>query len=243
MRIKGEKIVLQYSKTKSFFQQRANKYQEEYPYCVTMYQDNNLDLTKERNKAEVDKILPLLSLDDNSSVLDIACGIGRWADAIEQNITRYLGIDFSENLIEIACKRNVKDNFSFLVGSTTEIPELVNNVLYNRIIIAGILMYLNDDDIIDLCSSILDVIKKDTIIYIREPVALKERLTLKDFPSVELNTDYSAIYRTKEEYFKLLINAFINNGATIEHEGALFSDSHKLNNRSETMQYYFIIKV
>lgn len=90
-RIKKNITNIDYDSTLQFFNKRAGKYREENPYSVTMYQDDNPALVKERNKAEVDRLLPLLRLDERSKVLDLACGIGRWSDAITIDIDEYCG--------------------------------------------------------------------------------------------------------------------------------------------------------
>ena len=108
MRVNGEKIDIDYEKTRAFFDSREEKYTEEHPYVTTMYQDKQPHLTDARNQAEIDKILPLLELDPNAQILDVGCGVGRWADAIPCNVAGYLGIDFSEGLVQIARSRNQK---------------------------------------------------------------------------------------------------------------------------------------
>ena len=40
--------------------------------------------------------------------LDLACGIGRWADALEIDVAEYCGVDFSQSLINLAKERNQK---------------------------------------------------------------------------------------------------------------------------------------
>ena len=99
MRIKKEKVAIDYEATKAFFKKRAEKFTIENPYSVTMYQDNNKELVIARNAKEIEKLYPYLNIGSQSKVLDIACGIGRWADALPEDITEYCGIDFSTELI------------------------------------------------------------------------------------------------------------------------------------------------
>ena len=94
MRIKEKIEAINYDETKQFFKKRAAKYKENNPYSVTMYQDNNADLVKARNEKEIKKMLPKLSITEETKVLDVACGIGRWADALPENIAEYCGLDF-----------------------------------------------------------------------------------------------------------------------------------------------------
>ena len=245
MRVKKKKINLDYNKTRQFFAQRSNKYNTDNPYSVTMYQDSNKSLVESRNLIEQKKIIPLLELSSESKVLDISCGIGRWSDAIITDINSYLGIDFCEGLISIARDRNHFDNRSFEVGSTNDIIEILctqSNRKVNRIICAGICIYLNEDDLIKLFKNFNKMCDERTIIYIREPIGIENRLTLKDFYSEELQAVYNAIYRTRDEYNKLITKYVLSCGFKITEEKFLFDSAEELNNRKETAQYYYILK-
>ena len=170
---------------------------------TTMYQDKQPHLTDARNQAEIDKILPLLELDPNAQILDVGCGVGRWADAIPCNVAGYLGIDFSEGLVQIARSRNQKSSFIFETMSVCDFGKYFRSHKlkpFNRLIAAGILIYLNDSDVKELFRLFSEILVPGAVVYMREPVGIRERLTLKDFFSEELNHDYHTIYRTAEEY-------------------------------------------
>lgn len=242
MRIKDEIETIDYVHTKGFFERRANKYNENNPYSVTMYQDNNPDLVEKRNTYETERLIRLLQLDGNNTILDLACGIGRWADAIQSNMKSYVGIDFSPELIEIARKRKHDPSVRFIVGSVTELDSLIeSDQHFNRVLNIGLFPYLNDADISKLAVTIEKHCDQNALICIREPVGINSRLTLKDFYSSELDDYYNAIYRTRGELVELIAPALIDKGFLIEKEGFLFEDE-SLNNRKETAQYYFILK-
>lgn len=242
MRIKGENRKIDYKDTKGFFENRAKKYNTQNPYSVTMYQDKNAKLVEMRNLAETKKLLPLIQLDENSRILDLACGIGRWADAIGDKMQCYAGVDFSEDLIRIARERSSNPKASFLVGSVTNLDGiLTSEQTFNRVLMIGIMVYLNDDDIFAFTSVVERHCEPGTLICMREPVGIETRLTLKDFYSDELEDNYNAIYRTREELIGLISPALLKKGFSVIHEGYLFEEAG-LNNRAETAQYYFILK-
>lgn len=242
MRLKNEIVGIDYEKTKLFFKNRANKYNIDNPYSVTMYQDDNKELVGKRNQAEIEKLYPLLRINESAKVLDLACGIGRWADAIDEEITEYCGVDFSEELIEIAKRRNNKKFASYYSGSVNEIKTILEDAgkgRYNIILLMGILMYINDSDLTSAFEQITDICEKHAVVCIREPISVGERLTLKDFYSEELKADYNAIYRNKDEIMSFL-HIFTVKGFEVKQEGFLFDE--RLNNRKETAQYYFILE-
>lgn len=244
-RIKNKIEKIDYDSTQNFFQNRALKYNSENPYSVTMYQDNHPELVAQRNAAEIRKLKPMLGLDSNSKVLDVACGIGRWSDSISENITEYCGVDFSSELIRLAKERNCnKPDRDFIVGSASEIENVLKESgksQYNVILLIGILMYINENELLDMLMQIERAAEDHAVICIREPVGIEERLTLKEFYSQELQDNYNAIYRTDKELKAYFEKAFLSKGFRIEKEGFLFDD-RDLNNRKETEQYYYILR-
>ena len=245
-RLKKKISDIDYHNTQKFFAKRAEKYEKKFkdsvPYSVTMYQDDHPELVMKRNEAETATILPLLRLDANSKVLDIACGIGRWSDAIRTPIREYCGLDFSEELIEIA--RNAQaGNRCFLTGSANAVESVLNSHhkgKYDRILIVGLLMYLNDQDVCDVLAQVERVAEEHAVICVREPVGIEDRLTLNDIFSEELNDHYSAIYRTRDELMSAFTQYLLCRGFTISREAFMFEDA--LNNRKETAQYYWIFE-
>lgn len=141
-------------------------------------------------------------------------------------------------------KEIIETDFFYCVGGANEIAAVLKKNgkgLYNRILIVGILMYLNDVDMADSLRQIEKVCETKSVICIREPIAIEERLTLKDFFSEELNDYYNAIYRTRDELMVSINEMFLNKGFRIKEEGFLFDDD-ALNNRKETAQYYYILE-
>ena len=243
-RIKKDIVSIDYKDTLNFFDHRAEKYNDNNPYTVTMYQDSHPELVQERNRAETDKLLPLLRLDEQSKVLDLTCGIGRWSDAVSTEIREYCGIDFSEKLIDIARERNHKPNRCFYVGDAVRFRDVLtehNKGKYSRFLLIGLLMYINDDDVMSIMRQLLETADRQSIICIREPLGIDERLTLKGFYSEELQTDYYAVYRTLDELMNIFEKTLLQNGFQVSQSGFLFSNGI-LNNRSETAQYYFVLE-
>lgn len=55
----------------------------------------------------------------------------------------------------------------------------------------------------DCIAKLTSFLDETCIIYISEPIALEERLTLNKFYLDNLDSEYSAIYRTISEYNKI----------------------------------------
>ncbi len=240
-RIKGRQVSIKYDSTKAFFEARAQKFREDAPYVATMYQDKNPDLAKARDEQEKSCILPQLGITGNERVLDIGCGVGRWADILVGRTSTYVGIDFSEGLVDIARKRFSSKNpaeISFKVMDAREVKTLQGE--FDLVIVSGVLLYLNDDDCQKVLQDIADFTNSTATIYIREPVATEERLTLNNFMSQELESEYSAIYRSEKSYLELFEGSLIKSGFRLSSCGFPFEGS--LNNRIETIQKFYILK-
>ena len=85
--------------------------------------------------------------------------------------------------------------------SATDIrpAELALSPPYDLLLVSGLLIYLNDGDCQELLRQALQLCAPGGRIYLREPVAVEQRLTLDRFFSKELEHEYSAVYRTVAE--------------------------------------------
>lgn len=221
-------------KIKEFFNTRAKKDVEKLMEITSYHDKNNL----EKRQEEINVISNKIDFKDKK-ILEIGCGLGRWSEFFQDKCEKYVGIDFSKELIEIAKEHFNYPNCYFQILSVNDLSE--NNLPisgpFDIIFITALLLYLNDDDIIEMFEKINHLIHENSIIYIRDTISiLDNRLTLKDFYSNELEVNYNAIYRTEEELLELFKT--INNFKIID-KNIIFND---LNDYDETSYEYFILK-
>jgi len=239
-RIYDEKTNINENKTKEFWNNRAKNYDKESPWISVIFGDKNrASIWDEYEKS---KVLPLLNINANDTVIDVGCGIGRLCDAIIPNCKFYLGTDYAEDLIELAKKRIAypNKNYSFLTAAMQDIScknsALPAGYKYSVAIISSVLFYINDNDVKTGLSNLLTVMSDSCRIYIHVTVGISQRLTLNGFYSDELNSEYNAIYRTQEEYIELF-SVLKENGFNLVKRGELMAQTH---NDSETQRIYFI---
>ncbi len=247
-RIKGENIEIDYSDTLSFFDSRGNNTPLKHKYNYVLFQDEQPELAIERDCSEKRKINSVLTYQAGECVLDIGCGVGRWGEDILERGVNYVGIDYSERLLEIAKENlnNYKHNCTLLHSSVQNMMEKLSQAdllkRYDKIFINGVLMYLNDNDLIECMNNLCELISlHNGTIYIKESVASEERLTLNRFYSKDLKHDYTAIYRTVSEY-DVIIKKYLKDrcGFSYLSRGELFEN--ELKNRKETLDYYYILQ-
>ncbi|MEY3122007.1 MAG: hypothetical protein RI993_832 [Pseudomonadota bacterium] len=243
-RIKGEPVALSTTAVAGFFNDRVKKYDPEHPLTTVLYQDGNPKLAKERDAYEKDFMVPLLALTGQEKILDIGCGIGRWVDLLHDKSRCYCGIDFNEGLIKIARQRcNAKNINFYVVGAeNVKCSAVQSHAPFDRVIITGLLIYLNDEQISSLLKGLSSLVADECLVYLREPIAMESRLTLNEYWSVELASNYSAIYRTKAELSALIHESLGDQLTDTLHFKPLYQDL-VLNNRLETKQFYALLKL
>ena len=205
-RIYNDKENIDTKGVQNFYEQRAKNTKSLKAVLLNERLPSNAAVV--RNKMEFENLKIYLG-DRQYNVLDIGCGMGRWAENLQDKyIISYDGIDFSQNFIQNAKERFKDDKrIAFYRMSATKLDRKKLKGKYDLIIITGVCMYINDEDLPILLKNINELLECGGILYIQESVSvLDERLTLKDFYSNELQCNYSAIYRTINEYDAILDN-------------------------------------
>jgi cyclopropane fatty-acyl-phospholipid synthase-like methyltransferase len=240
-RVYGKREILDGSKVLEFFETRGKRAKSDSPYSSVLYQDGNPDLALARDLFEKELILPMLDLPNRRRVLDVGCGVGRWGDVLVGKVERYVGVDFSSELVAIAKQRVTAGGFYVMSADEVCRQSLSTEWPFDLVIVSGVFLYLNDDQISRTIRGLLDVIADDGLVYIREPLATEERLTLSSYWSEELKDDYHAIYRTIEQMEKVLTDEMAGSRFSMQGFSPLYNDC-SMNNRSETKQFYTFIR-
>lgn len=233
-RLYGEKENIDPNNVRNFFSERANRDFES---------DLSIVLFQAKDESEIWNIEEKKSFLENvdvtgKKILEIGCGIGRFVEALQDKCESYLGIDYTEDFIEMAKKTYDYDNCKFQVMSATDIDvdDLLIEPPFDVIIFSGVLMYINDEDIKRVFNELNSIGSDDKKLFIMEPIAcIESRLTLKDFYSEGLDADYNAIYRTEDEYRELFKSLNCNKITS----DFIFKE---LSKHSETKYKYFIIE-
>ena len=201
-RLYGENKDIDSNDVKNFFSERANRDLES-DLSIVLFQDK--ENSEQRHIEEKKLLYEHIDL-SGKKVLEVGCGIGRWAEALHDKCDCFLGIDYTEDLIEIANQTYDFDDCKFQLMSATDIheDELLIEPPFDVIIFSGVLMYINDDDIKVVFEELNRIGTENKKLFIMEPIShMDSRLTLKDFYSEGLDADYNAIYRTEDEYMEL----------------------------------------
>ena len=242
-RVYADKIEIDNNSTKEFWENRANNINN--LQTVLLGSDKTGIEQNTRNEHEKLIVESVVKQIQNPRILDIGCGIGRWAENLINQFDYYAGVDFSEGFIDYASKKfGNNENIKFYNSSILELDDTILSSNFNFIICTGVLMYVNDTNLSKffktLKQMIVNIYKVYDIyiyIYIQESISLMEnRLTLNQFESKDLKTNYNAIYRTKqeyEEYFKTNKFDIIKTDLLLDNKSGA---------REETNAQYWILK-
>jgi SAM-dependent methyltransferase len=245
-RINGDRVEIDYDATLDFFETRAARAARPDALTTVLYQDAHPEVAAARHAFETTHVLPHLGLAARPRVLDVGCGNGRWARTLQGQVRTYLGIDFSPGLVEqarasLAAAGATGSGFRFQVLSAVDLAPTTLTVAppFDLVVLAGVLLYLNDDDVDRVVAAVAQVVASEAVVYVREPVAIHDRLTLDRFPSSELAADYTAVYRPAAHYRARLAEELGARGFRFEVDEPI---SAELTNRAETTQHYFVLR-
>lgn len=147
-----------------------------------------------RFRAETMIVRRLLSgIKDDGSVLDLGSGVGYWAEEFAGRFSQVTAVEGSSALYEALDER---------CGPIPNIRTLHGNVLafepdgqYSLIFLGGLLMYLNETDVIALLQKLRPYLGPEGIILCRESTVRGEAVTRTG--------DYPVVYRSVSDYERI----------------------------------------
>tara|TARA_Y100000593_G_C4321060_1_gene343799 strand:- start:3599 stop:4276 length:678 start_codon:yes stop_codon:yes gene_type:complete len=206
---------------KEFWANRANRHM--WKGTLGKWQSTSLTKTEEaaadRRKAEVKylkKALALIEGSTNMNLLDVGCGTGKLTLFLSENFKHVYATDYIEDFLNVAKEsaRGLKiKNITFKRRSANE-PN--DDIEFDCCALCGVLQYLTEEEY----ESTLEATKNAKFFIVKESVSIGERIELKNHYSEELESYYSAIYRTETqiiEDFKNLGYEMLMNELIIAH--------------------------
>ena len=126
-------------------------------------------------------------------VLDLGNGVGYWAEEFAGNFSKVVAVEGSAKLFRALAER---------CAPYANVEPILGNVMafepggsYSLVFSGGLLMYLNESDVIELLRSLAPRLGPDGIILCRESTVRGE--------TVKRDGEYSVIYRSVPEYAQI----------------------------------------
>lgn len=130
------------------------------------------------------------SLRPEGAVLDLGSGVGHWAEFFAGNFGRVVAVEDSASLYEALRERAASHpNIEAIRGN---VMEFAPNDRYELIFLGGLLMYLNEPDLIALLRRLVPFLAPGGMMLCRESTVREGTLTRQG--------EYQATYRSEEAY-------------------------------------------
>ena len=159
----------------------------------------NLGTTIQQHNIQFNELMNVLDNQDKF-ILDLGCGVGRLTIPLSYTAYGITGVDFSESNIAYLkdkVKHNGIDNVELFCQSVyTPIKNRVK--AYDTILIFGVLLHLNNNEIKTLLAVARDYLTDNGKVIVRESVGVKKPLYINKFCK-ELDSHYMAYYRTPQD--------------------------------------------
>ena len=216
-------------KVKAFWSERIKRLGEVPMEALTNLEENPV-LMKEKILFEQDKVFQWINPTQSTTVLDLGAGIGNWAIPLSKKAKSVLAVEYIDDLVNVGREYVEKENIKNIEFIQSSAQDYVCEKKVDLVFISGLFVYLNDDDCEKLINNLKECCHQSTKIFVRDGTGIGERFEVNDKGSNELNTNYSAIYRTKNEY----VNLFKKIGYKLSKDDNMFPDGHPLNKYPET---------
>ena len=152
-------------------------------------------------------------LNQNSSLLELGCGIGRWSRILSNYVKEVDAVDLNSIFIKKAkqlSEQEDKNNIKFYCSS---MKDYKSEIKYDIIVSIALIHYLPEDQFLITMNLIKNNLNVNGYAIFRESFATNKRFEIHGYYSEILDNEYHAIYRTVEEYsqtlgtdFELLVN-------------------------------------
>jgi SAM-dependent methyltransferase len=179
---------------------------------------------------EQQKILPYIDW-EGKTVVDLGSGYGNWAfQFIEKGAKFVTCVDYVKAMCEkgaALAKAYGKKNIKFV---NAPIQKFTSDVKYDVVYISGTSVHMNDTDYEKVVENIKSYTKPGSYLILRDGTGVPERHSFDKEYSERLKTNYSAIYRSREEYIALFKKA----GFELLEDETMFPEDNPLNRFPKT---------
>ena len=151
----------------------------------------------------VDRLIRSASVPSGGTVLDLGSGVGFWAEYFAQRFGKVIAVESSPPLYEAMKLRCSRYANATLVND--DVLAFRPEGSYSLIFLGGILMYLNESDVVALLKRIVPFLEPGGIVLCRESTVRSGILTRQG--------DYQVVYRSVPTYASL----FGECGLSVDH--------------------------
>lgn len=188
---------------------------------------------------ETTKVFSWLPDVEGLDVLDLGAGVGQWSLRFaERGARKVVAVEYAAGLAAIGREEAVRRDAAqveFIVSSAEDF-ETVSQ--FDLVFISGLFVYLNDEQAERLLVKLGRFVRTGGLLMLRDGTGLVGRHEIDDRYSEHLGENYSATYRTRDEY----VRAMQACGLRLERDENMFPEGHPLNKYPETRLRLFLFR-
>lgn len=151
----------------------------------------------------VERLIRSTGINSDGAVLDLGSGVGFWAEYFAQRFGKVIAIEASVPLYEAMVERCSQYKNATLLND--DVLGFEPDDRYSMIFLGGMLMYLNESDVIALLERVIPFLEPGGIVLCRESTVRSGTLTRQG--------DYQVVYRSVQTYSSL----FSKCGLSVDH--------------------------
>lgn len=222
---------MDFGRVKRFWDDRADLYGR-IPFESIGNLEHDQALAGRKVELETDKISKWLGPLKGHHILDLGAGVGQWSFRFALwGAGSILAVDYSLRLSLIAKKEAKSRKLSGIQFVVSPAESFLTEKSFDLIFVSGLLIYLSDTQIESLLSNIKRMCKRGGgRVMVRDGTGVTRRYEISDAYSEHLGDDYSAVYRTRDEY----LGIFSKYGFELLADEDMFDDGSPLNKHGET---------
>ena len=226
--------------TKQFWHNRALRNSDFVHSLSNLSEDETY--AREKHDSEYCLIKSVLSFFDGKFIntLDYGAGTCQWSNILSPFSSHIVATDTSSSMLDLGkkyCNDVGVSNISFMSGDNinSNLIDLYSNS-FDLVFVSGVILYMKDHEFVEFLHMLSLILKSGAYIFLREPVGTSSRVTLDNVFSQELNSSYSAIYRTESE----IITSFNSINLSICSSQWFHPDGSKFNKWTNTRLKSFL---
>lgn len=192
--------IINLDNVSNFWLNRSKKIPVGDPLSLVWF-DTDPSMQAERVELETRLVLDKMQLEPWFNVLDLGGGYGRWSIRIAPHVDKVVCVEFQEEFLKRGKEYANAAGINNIVFVKEDVKNFSTEEKFDRIFLAGIMQYLNDNDLEKVLRTIHSNLSGKGIVFFIEPSSvLKERFVIDNKYSEALEANYSAIYRTANEF-------------------------------------------
>lgn len=184
----------------NFWEQRSKRTPVGDPMSLVWF-ETNPERQADRIEHEKNIVLDAIKLEPTFNVLDMGGGYGQWSLRFAPHVNKVVCVELQDAFLERGMEYAASAGIHNINFVKTNVKDFQSKEKFDRIVFAGIIQYLNDADLTTMLQHVDSMLVPGGKVLMLEPSSLlKDRYIINNKFSEALEDNYSAVYRTAEEF-------------------------------------------